>query len=462
MRKGILLLTAVAMILALGVMSITAQDDDAPTLEIGVLPVLNTLPLYVAQSEGFYEEEGVNVELLPFASARDQQIAVQVGEIDGLNTDLAVLTGLVANEFELRAVRSEPINEPYFSILAAPDSGIESLDDLRGVPIAISENTIIEYLTTELLTNAGFSAEDIVYEEVPAIPVRLELLGSGAVQAATLPEPLTTLAANLQGATVLASDDEAAFVPTVLAFTTETLDANPEAITAFLRAYERAVEAINTDGEAYRDVMNENIRIPEPLQATYPIPTFPTSNVASTEQVMLVVDWMVANDLIEETIPYEGLVDDSFLPVIEEAAASMTIAEIAVESEMLTTLVSLLQQAELVETLGEEGPFTVFAPQDSAFEMLDEDMLDALANNPEELANVLTYHVVEGIISAENLESLNNDALETLFGFPITINVTEEGGIMLNGMVRIVESDIDASNGVIHIIDTVLLPQSPE
>lgn len=454
MKKTFALVALLALVLTAIAVPVAAQDDEAPTLRIAVLPVLNTLPLYVAQEAGFYEEEGVNVELIPFTSARDQQVAVQAGEVDGLNTDMAVQSLLVNGGIDLRAVRHEPIQEPYFSIVAGAESGIESIDDLRGVPIAISQNSIIEYLTTQMLLNAGFSEDEIVYEEVPAIPVRLELLAQGQVAAATLPEPLVTLATTLQGGTLIASDlDAVDFVPTVLAFNGDTLANNGEAVSAFLRAYESAVAAINTDGESYRDVMTGNLIIPEPLQPTLPVPTFPVANVPTEAETAQVVQWMIDNELLEEPLTYDALVDDSFLPEI-------TLVDALVNSAGFSTLAAAAVEAGLVETLSDpEASYTIFAPTDAAFaaalEALDLTAEELLAS--EDLGDILAYHALEGAFVSGDVVDVLGEELETLNGASIVIEAGD-AGLTINGTTNIILTDIVTSNGVIHVIDAVLLP----
>lgn len=462
MKRLVLLTLSLVMVLSISMTAIA--QDDAPILRIGVLPVLNTLPLYVAEAEGFYEEQGVNVELIPFASAPDQQIAVQVGDVDGLNTDLPVLASLVAGGFEFRAVRHEPILEPYFSIVAGAESGIESIDDLRGVPIAISENTIIEYLTTEMLLDAGFSEDEIVYEQVPAIPVRLELLASGQVAAATLPEPLTTLATTLQGGTLIANDADSPFVPTILAFSSETLDENGDAVVAFLAAYEQAVNAINEDGESFREVLAENILIPEPLQATFPIPTFPTAQVPTEEQTALVIDWMVGNELLDEALTYEDLVDGSFLPEIvmmDDAVMGNTLIDLAMNTEGFEVLVEALEIAEYVELLSGEAEFTVFAPSQDAFDSMPPGMLDGLFSSPISVQAVIGFHIVEGTYTAEDLVALDGQVIMSYFGAPLAVALDDDGNVVINGLATVVTADIIASNGVIHVIDGVLVPARP-
>ena len=437
-----------------------AQDDtdpaDLPTLRIAVLPVLNTLPLYVAEAENFYVEEGVNVELIPFNAARDQQVALQAGEVDGANTDLAVLALLVSGGVDLRAVRLEPIEGRYFSIVAGADSGIETLDDLRGVPIAISQNTIIEYLTTEILRDAGFSDDEIVYEEVPQIPVRLELINTGQVAAGTLPEPLTTLAVELQGATLVGSDEVAAFVPTVLAFSTEVLTGQPEAIFAFLRAYERAVIALDENPEAYRDVMNANNRIPEPLHGNYPVPSFPRTVVPSPEQTALVVDWMVDIGLLQEPLAYDELITADFLPV-------GSLYQVIAGTESLSTLTTAIQWAGLASILHEnEGPLTILAPTDEAFEAALEALditLDDLLADIDALVDILTYHVIATDLPAEVILSLEGIDMPTLQGSEVSITIDGDN-VIINGSANVIDADVPAANGLLHIIDSVLLPPS--
>lgn len=451
-RKSILLFVLAALLLLTA--AIPAGAQELPTLRIAILPVLNTLPLHVAQAEGFYAEEGVNVELIPFDSARDRQIALQTGEVEGANTDLQGVILLVNGGFDVRAVRSEPTLEPYFSIVAGANSGVETIDDLRGVPIAISENTIIEYLTTEMLLNAGFSPDEIVYEEVPAIPVRLELLNTGQVAAATLPEPLTTLAVNLQGGRLIANDGDAAFVPTVLAFNGAVLDEQPDAVRAFLAAYERAVAAINSNPEAYRDVMNANINIPAPLQATFPVPTFPIAGVPTEDQTALVQDWMVSAGLIPAALPYESLVDGSFLP-------ALTLLQAASGTPQFSVLVEVITTAGVQDTLSVGGPYTIFAPTNDAFALVPPAVMEGLMRSMISLQSVLAYHVVSGVYTAADLAEMDGEQLTTLLGQPLVVTVADDGSILLNGQVPVVRADIVAADGVIHAIGGVLLPQRP-
>jgi len=141
-------------------------------------------------------------------------------------------------------------------------------------------------------------------------------------------------------------------------------------------------------------------------------------------------------------------------PAAEDGAAGEpgTIVDVAVAADDFTTLVAAVEAAGLVETLSGEGPFTVFAPTDEAFAALPEGVLDELLADPDALAAILTYHVVPGELLAADV--LAADELVTVNGAPAAIDadaVTIEGA-------NIIATDIMASNGVIHVIDAVILP----
>lgn len=136
-------------------------------------------------------------------------------------------------------------------------------------------------------------------------------------------------------------------------------------------------------------------------------------------------------------------------------AQEADIVDTAVAAGNFTTLATALEAAGLVETLKGEGPFTVFAPTDEAFAALPEGALDALLADPEALAAVLTYHVLPAEVMSADLTEGQTAA--TVQGEEVTI--TLEGGPMVNEAM-ISQPDVDASNGVIHVIDSVLMPPS--
>jgi transforming growth factor-beta-induced protein len=139
-----------------------------------------------------------------------------------------------------------------------------------------------------------------------------------------------------------------------------------------------------------------------------------------------------------------------------------TIVDVAVGAGSFTTLVAAVTEAGLVDTLSGDGPFTVFAPTDEAFAAA----LDALGLTAEELlasddlASILTYHVLAGEVDAATAISLDGQSADTVNGAAIDISVVD-GSVMINNA-TVITADVAASNGIIHIIDTVLLPPAAE
>jgi uncharacterized surface protein with fasciclin (FAS1) repeats len=147
-----------------------------------------------------------------------------------------------------------------------------------------------------------------------------------------------------------------------------------------------------------------------------------------------------------------------------EEPAARNIVEIAAEDGRFTTLVAAVQAAGLAETLSGEGPFTVFAPTDDAFAALPEGTLDSLLlpENKQQLTDILLYHVVPGKVMAEDAIALDGQMADTaLEGQQIAIKA-DMGSVYLNENTQVIITDIEASNGVIHVIDSVLLPSSEE
>jgi uncharacterized surface protein with fasciclin (FAS1) repeats len=132
------------------------------------------------------------------------------------------------------------------------------------------------------------------------------------------------------------------------------------------------------------------------------------------------------------------------------------IVEVASETDNLSTLVAAVQAAELVETLSGEGPFTVFAPTNEAFEALPDGTLESLLEpeNRDMLVDILTYHVVSGEVMSGDLS--DGMMAETVQGSQITVNISD-GNVSINNA-NVVAADVEASNGVVHVIDSVIMP----
>jgi NitT/TauT family transport system substrate-binding protein len=294
------------------------QASPAPvTLRIGVLPILDALPLYVADAEGYFGEEGVTVEFVPVSAAAERDQLMQAGQIDGMINDLISTALYNQNEVLItivRFARTATATFPQYRILAASDSGITAPGDLRGVPIGISEGTVIEYVTYRLLEAEGLAPAEIATVAVPTIAERMNLLASGQIQAATLPDPLSTLAIQSGASVVIDDTAHPEFGNSVVSFRASVLEDHPEAVRGFLSALERAIADVNADKTRWAGLLTERQLVPAPLIGSYEVPDFPPASVPSESQWADVVAWAQEQELITADVPYANAVDASFLP----------------------------------------------------------------------------------------------------------------------------------------------------
>ena len=294
-----------------------ATSDEPQTLRIALIPVLDVLPFHVAVQNGYFDEAGVRVEGVPVKSAQERDTVMQTGQVDGMLTDLISPIIFNQDEAQIKTVytaRKVYPDAPMFRLLAAPGSAVTAPADLAGVPIGSARNTVIAYLTDRMLQAAGLEPDQIVHEEVAAIPVRFELLINGELAAGTLPDPLAS-GAIAAGAVPIIDDTT---VPkqsqSILAFSVDALENKPDAVRRFLQAWERAAQELNDNPDAYRDLLIREGRVPESVQGTFQMPPYPIGEVPSPEQLADVVAWALENGLIDEEVPYERMVDTSFLP----------------------------------------------------------------------------------------------------------------------------------------------------
>ena len=141
------------------------------------------------------------------------------------------------------------------------------------------------------------------------------------------------------------------------------------------------------------------------------------------------------------------------------ATPATNITKTAASLPQFTTLLSLLKQAKLAGALTARGPYTVFAPTNAAFKKLPAATLNAVKTDPALLKKVLLYHVVKGDVRAAQVAKLDGKSAKTLEGQRVSIDV-RGGSVFLNNTVRVTKTDVLATNGVIHVINTVLVPKS--
>jgi NitT/TauT family transport system substrate-binding protein len=285
-------------------------------MRIGVLPITDVVPFYVAEQQGYFLKQGLNIELVPASSAAERDQMMLTEQIDGQVNDLVATVLFNAKSPRIKVVRIALAPSPKsanFWILTPKESAIKSAQDLKGKEIAISQNSVIEYITQRMLEREGLAPADIKTTNVPAIPTRLQLVQQNQVAAATLPDPFASLAI-LQGAHIVVDDTKyPEYSMSVITFRTDVLAKRANDVKRFLAAYDQAITDIRAKPDQFRNTLIERGRVPDQLKDKYQFPLFPDPSIPSQAQWDDVVKWALDRKLISAPVTYESSVDAGFV-----------------------------------------------------------------------------------------------------------------------------------------------------
>ena len=298
-------------------LSACASPAEPATLKIAILPIIDAMPMYVAQQEGLFSKHGVNVEFVPVASAPERDQILAAGQADGtINETLAVMA-FNKETIQMQVVRyalRPTEGHGHFFIIASGQSGITDVSGLKGVEIGVSQGTVIEYVTDRLLQSAGFTADDIKTVAVPKIPDRMALLASGELSAGVMPDPLASLVVG-QGGVIVADDStypEYGF--SVISFRKQVIDENAEAVRGFLAAIEEATKLVNAEPSKYKNLLSEQNLVPAPLLDVYQAPVYPAAGVPTEAEWQDGLNWLHEKGMLDVDVSYADSVNASLLP----------------------------------------------------------------------------------------------------------------------------------------------------
>ncbi len=266
-----------------GVAGSAAAEAEAATplmeLRIGLMPAVDSAPMYLAAHRGYFSAEGLDVEITLFTSGQDRQSALQTGQVDGAMTDLVALAVNNDAGFELRAPM---LTDGVFPVLVR--AGSEDRDVLQ---VGLMEVSVTNFLVDSWL--AGDYELEKTY--VNAIPVRLEAVLAGRLDAGIFPEPFASIG-EARGLEKWLFEAPGGFSPDVMAFTSAALGGRREAIGAFIRAYNRAVADINQDPSLARDMLIEYIpNLPPQLRDNIILPSYHPARLPDGAYLQSIIDW---------------------------------------------------------------------------------------------------------------------------------------------------------------------------
>ena len=287
------------------------SKQELSTLKIGLMPDTDSIPFIIAQEKGYFAEEGLNVELQPFKSAMDRDSALQSGNLDGAVSDMLAVAFARDGGFDVRVTS---MTDGSYKLIAAPGTKEPTAAALVGKEVAVSRNTIIEYVTDHIFSGNGLSADDIVKVVIPQIPTRLELLQSGKLAAATLPEPMASIAVH-NGCRFVTGSDELGINPGVILFTGKSTKDKQAEIKAMYRAYNKAVAYLNSTARAeYIDLVVEKSGFPPTAKEALVLPRYHEAALPKGSDVTDCIAWLKGKDLIKKSYDYDELVLNMLAP----------------------------------------------------------------------------------------------------------------------------------------------------
>ena len=291
--------------------SASATSSQKPLITVGTLATEDILPLWVAQEQGWFDTFDLPVEIVQFQSATELIAGVGSGEADLAMTDIMVAASMFASGIDVQmewvTLGAEP-SQGRFGIMVGPDSDVQSLQQLAGVPIGVGSNTILEYVMDSLMQEAGIPADQVVVEELQKLPVRYQAMVSGEVAAAALPASLLALG-EASGCRTIADDTTGENLSQSVMIARSDFLADPagaQAVETLKKVWNEAVTGINEDPEAYRAVLVQNANLPEAVAETYPVSEYPICQLPTAAMVDPVLQWMQQKGYLTQPLSYNA------------------------------------------------------------------------------------------------------------------------------------------------------------
>ncbi|MDD7022733.1 MAG: ABC transporter substrate-binding protein [Aeromonadales bacterium] len=302
---------------AAALLALAAIASEANPIRIGLLPAADSIVITVAADEGIFKGKELEVEPIPFRSALEIGSAMRAGALDGHFGDLMnVLSQNASGVRQAVILTTTRTNEGQrcFGLAVSPklSGSIKSVSDLNGAGTAMSTSTIIDYLLDRMREQEKLPSDAIKDVEIRQIPVRLQMLMAGKVDAALLPEPLLT-AAERQGARVVWDDRKLDEPLAVVSLKQELLD--PRTVKAFGEAVSEAARRIEADPGKYRALMVKKRLLPKDGAESYPMVRFSLFGtkdglppLPTEEEVRRVGEWMTSKGMLKSVPDFKDVV----------------------------------------------------------------------------------------------------------------------------------------------------------
>ncbi len=305
MKKNLSLF--LVLVLVLSILS-GCKQQEPEKLTLGVMADVGAVPFIMAEEQGFFEKQGLDVEIQVFRSALDRDAALQTGALDGAMADMLTIFFYEQSGFDVK-MTSETYGD--YIMVSAPEMATEAFLGTDPIQIGLSSNTVIDFATEQIASSLDFDNR-LEKVAIPQMPVRLQLLSSGELTGATLPDPLAS-AAMLSGTRIGATSDMGLY-PGIFIMNASVLEEKADAVSKMYAAYNEAVDYLNTtDMETFFPVLEAQLGFPEALKATYVMPVYEKAALPDEYTFDVTQSWMQDKALIAETSGFEALTDSRFI-----------------------------------------------------------------------------------------------------------------------------------------------------
>lgn len=285
------------------------KDNTIYSLKIGAMASMDYLPYLVAEEVGIYDSLGLDLDFVKFFSPNERDAAFRSGQIDGTIIDYSGAAMQHAQGLGLSLIAK---HDGFFELLSTPT--MATFEEMQSKSIGISRNTVIEYSCDRMLEANNIKETDIKKVEVNKIPIRLEMVLSGEIEAGIFPDPFISIARS-KGCHSLGSTKDLGIAVTGMMLSEEAIQHKAEAIKLLLVGYNEGVKYIQQHPRSeWKRVLIEELMLPEELLDSIVLPEYTLATMPAKEEIEKTLSWLHQKELIPVEYQGEGLLCTDFIP----------------------------------------------------------------------------------------------------------------------------------------------------
>ena len=288
----------ISSLIVIGSGSTLAQDN--VSLKVGIMPAVDSAPILLAEKRGYFADEGIDIEIDVYTNAVNRQSALQTGELDGAMTDYIALVNNINNGFPVKLTLG---TDGVFPFLVRKGFKEKEEIDIGMMEVSVSNFLSEQFLSDKYKMNKVFIA---------AIPARLEMIKSGKLDMAIIPEPMASMG-ELAGLEKRVYENEYEYMPEGMIFTKKALGEKEAAILGFHKAYNRAIKDVIEDEELARDILIEKLKLNPEVKDLITLPEYRLGTVPSESYINRVIKFVEDKQNESINLSYQDIVEEKFV-----------------------------------------------------------------------------------------------------------------------------------------------------